>query len=147
MANRSSWIPLTLMCVLPALAVDVHTPHASFVASFFYACPESNRAPTVRMTYTVANRPAPRPPLTAVEVFERGKSPTRRYLVLGKVQVLAHDSRVGMQGLTDVAIRSARHMGGDAIVDVEWQDAGSTQPRAGDVGQLLLTADVARWEQ
>lgn len=146
MATRSNWISIMLLCTLPAVGVGVRTTHSSFVASFFYACAGSEPAPRVRTEYTAASRPRPRPALSPVEVYERGRAPARRYQLVGRVHVLASSGRTSARELTDYASRSARKMGGDAIVDVSVCDAASAQPRAGDVGLLCLTAGVARWE-
>jgi hypothetical protein len=81
-----------------------------------------------------------------VEVFELGHAPARHYRILGKVEVLATSTYTRTDELTDYARRSARRMGGDAIVDVDVQDAASTHPRAGERGLLVLTAGVACWE-
>ena len=145
MANRPNWITIALFS-LPALGVGVPTSHGGFVATFFYACAGSNHAPRVRMEYTVASRSRPHHKYAPVDVYFLGKPPTRRYQVLGKVEVLATSSYTRTAELTEYARRSARQMGGDAIVDVDWQDAASTHPRAGEQGLLVLTAGVARWE-
>ena len=144
MTTRCNWISLVLCCVLPA--ISVRTTHSSFVASFFYACEQSHPAPRVRTTYTAAGRPVAHPALSPVEVYEHGQMPVRRYQLVGEVQVLASSGRTTVQDLTDCAIKAARKMAGDAIVDVSCCDAASAQPRAGDVGLLYLTARVARWE-
>ena len=135
-----------LFCVLPAIGVGVRTTHSNFVASFFYACEGSHPAPRVRTKYTAAGRPVGRPAASPVEVYLRGRVPTRRYQLVGEVQVLASSGRTSIQELTDCACRAARKMAGDAIVDVSCCDAASAQPRAGDLGLLYLTARVARWE-
>ena len=136
---------LLAVCVLPALGISVRTPHASFIATFFYACPGPGVAPTVRTKHTSAVRPAPRPRSSLVEVFHRGQTPGRTYELLGEVGVLSHSSHTGVDELTTYAERAARQMGGDAIVNVRWDDAASVRPKAGEQGMLYLTARVARW--
>jgi hypothetical protein len=146
MVIRPNLLAVVVLGCLPVAGVGVPATHGSFVASFFYSCGESHHAPRVRTKYTAAGRPAPRPALSPVAIYELGHAPTRRYQILGKVEVLATSTYTRTAELTEYARRSARRMGGDAIVDVDWQDAASTQPRAGEQGLLILTAVVARWE-
>ena len=143
---RPNVLTVLVLGCLPAVGVGVPATHASFVASFFYACGGSHHAPRVRTEYTAAGRPAPRPAASPVGVYMLGHAPARRYQTLGKVEVLATSTYTRTDELTEYASRSARRMGGDAIVDVDWQDAASTHPKAGDQGLLILTAVVARWE-
>jgi hypothetical protein len=139
-------LALATLCVLPALGTRVHTPHTSYVASFMYACDASTPDPYLRTKSTFAGRLKPRPRLSPVEIYQRGQSPTRHYQLVGEVQVLASSGRMTLAELTDWALRGARKLGGDAIVDVTCVDAASAQPKAGDVGLLYLTASVVRWE-
>lgn len=137
---------LCTLCLLPALGVGAPARHAGVVATFLYSCDASNPEPRVRTTYTAPGRPRPRPASAPVEVFRRGTSPTRKYAPIGEVNVLASGSRTSVDELTDWARRGARRLGGDAIVGVSWEDAGSVRPKAGPVGLLYLTATVVRWE-
>ncbi len=146
MPFRSSRIATMVLFLVPAFGVGERTTHSSSVASFFYACEGKNPVPRVRTNYTATGRPTPRPKSSPVEVYLHGRAPTRRYRLVGEVQVLASSGRTSIQELTDHASRGARRLGGDAIIDVSWCDAASAQPRAGDVGLLYLTAGVARWE-
>ena len=133
-------------CALPALGVGLPARHGGVVATFFYACPGPGVAPTVRTSFTAAARPAPRPKSAKVDVYLRGRKPARRYQLVGTVDVLAHSSHTGVDELQGRAMRAARQMGGDAIVDVWYDDAANVRPRAGEQGMLYLTASVARWE-
>lgn len=146
MPLRTNRLATAALCLLPAFGVGVHTPHANLIASFFYACDGSHSTPRVRTKYTAAARPTPRPSSFLIEVYEHGQPPARRYRLVGEVQVLASSGRSGPDELTEYAIRGARKLGGDAIVDVSLCDAASAKPKAGDVGLLYLTASVARWE-
>src|SRR5438046_406964 len=123
MALRSNRFAALMLCALPALGIGVRTPHSNFVATFFYACPGSEPAPRVRMTYAVASRPRPRAASSPVDIYVRGQAPNRRYQLVGEVDVLAGSGRTSIRELTDHASRGARRMGGDAIVDVWWEDA------------------------
>lgn len=139
-------LALLACCVLPALGIGVRTKHASFVASFMYACDASNPDPRVRTTYTAAGRPEPRAKGAAVEVFPFGQPPTRKHTPVGEVSVLASSGRMTVAELTEWAQRGARKLGGDAIVDVQCEDAASVRPKAGPVGLLYLSARVVHWE-
>lgn len=137
---------LVAFCLLPALGVGVRTPHANFVASFMYACDSSTPDPHLKTRYTAAGKPKPRAKTAFVEVYQAGQAPTRTFIPLGEVSVLANSSRMSVDELTDWARRGARQLGGDAIVEVKVDDAGHVQPKAGDVGVLYLSASVVRWE-
>lgn len=138
---------LCAFCLLPMLGVSFSARPASVVATFLYSCDASNPEPRVRTTYTAAGRPRPRPNSAPVEVFRRGQSPARKYVPIGEVNVLASGSRASVDELTEWARRGARRLGGDAIVNVSWDDAASVRPKAGPVGLLYLTASVVRWEE
>jgi hypothetical protein len=131
---------------LPALGVGVPARPVPFVASFMYACDSSEPVPHVRSTYTAAGKPTELPGTHWVEVFERGKAPTRHFVIVGHVQVLASSSRNNAAQLTGYAQREARKMAGDALVEMTVDDAASMQPPAGDRGLLALSASVARWQ-
>ena len=139
-------VVLVTLCLLPALGVGLPARHTNIVASFIYSCDASDPDPRVRTTYTAAGRPRPRPGSSPVEVFQRGQAPARKHVPIGEVSVLASGSRTSVAELTEWAQRGARRLGGDAIVDVHWDDAASVQPKAGPVGLLYLTASVVRWE-
>ena len=149
MAIRPNLVAVMVLGCLPVAGIggiELPTTHAGFVASFFYACGGSNHAPRVRTVYTAGGRPAPRPALSPLSVYMKGQAPARRYRILGRVEVLATSTYTRDAELTEYASRSARRMGGDALVDVDLQDAASTQPKAGAQGLLVLTAFVTRWE-
>lgn len=137
---------LLSFCLLPAFGAGVPARHTGVVASFIYSCDASNPDPRVRTSYTAEGRPRPRPNSATVEVFQRGQVPSRAYVAIGEVSVLASTSRWSVEALTDWAKRGARRLGGDAILDVSWDDAASVRPPAGSVGRLYLTATVVRWE-
>ena len=144
--TRSTRLATLVVCLLPAFSIGTPTTRPNLVASFFFACPGENPAPRVRTKYTAMRRPARRPKSSPVDVFQRGHAPMRKYQLVGEVDVLAHSSHTNVDDLTHYAIRAAREMGGDALVDVWLEDAASAQPRAGEQGMLCLTAGVARWE-
>lgn len=137
---------LLTICLLPAVGVGTPARHAGFVASFIYSCDASAPQPRLRTTWTGPGRPHPRSRLSTVEVFPRGKSPAKKFVPIGEVNVLASGSRTSVDELTDWAKRGARRLGGDAIVNVNWDDAASVKPKAGPVGLLYLTATVVRWD-
>ena len=140
-------LALAALCLLPAAGVTVRGAGAPLVASFFYSCDASNPDPRLRTRYTAAGKPKARPASAYIEVFDEGRLPERRYRVVGTVDVLASGSRTSVSELKTWASRGARKLGGDAIIDVACVDAGSAQPKAGDVGLLYLTASVVNWEQ
>src|SRR5262252_9991117 len=91
---RTSRFGLLAACVLPALGIGVHAPHASFVATYISSC-SGGVAPSVRTKFTSAARPRSRPKSSPVDVYRRGHGPDRKYEVLGEVGVLAHSSSTG----------------------------------------------------
>jgi len=133
-------------CALPAFGIGIHTPRANFVATYISACQGTGVAPSVRIQWASAARHTARPRSSSVEVYPRGRSIDRTYDVLGEVGVLAHSSHTGVDVLSDYAQRTARKMGGDAIIDVWYDDAASVRPKAGEQGMLYLTARVVRWQ-
>lgn len=146
MPPLASRLAVLALCLLPAVGVRLPARPAPVVASFIPACEDATPRPRLRTTFTAAGRPRPRAASAPIEVFQSGQSPTRKYLPLGEVSVLASSSRTSVDDLTEWAQRGARRLGGDAIVDVRWDDAASVRPKAGPVGLLYLTAQVVRWE-
>jgi len=142
--NRLALLSLIL---LPALGVGAPGRQPAFVASFIHSCDASDPRPRLRTNHTAPGRPRPRPASSPVEVFERGRAVPRGHVVIGEVNVLASGSRTPVHELTDCAKRGARRLGGDALVDVSWDDAANVRPPAGAVGRLYLTATVVRWEE
>jgi len=145
MPSPSYRLALFTFCVLPALGVSLPARHSNVVATFMYSCDASSPEPEVRTTWTAEGRPRPRAKSARVEVYPAGISPGRQYDVIGEVSVLASSSRTSVDELTDWAKRGARRLGGDAIVNVSYEDAASAKPKAGPVGLLYLTATVVRW--
>lgn len=143
---RPNLLTILVLGCLPAVGVGLPATHSGLLASYFFACGGIHHAPRVRTQYTVTGRPAPRPALSPVSVYYVGKPPVRPYRIVGTVEVLATSTYTRTDELTDCAIRSARRMGGDLIVEVDWQDAASTLPKAGERGLLVLTAAVACWD-
>ncbi len=139
-------IALLTFCLLPVLGIGGQAKHANFVTSFMYSCDASSPDPRLRTTWTAAGNPKPRAKAAFVEVFQHGLPPARKYVPVGAVNVLASSGRMTVDELTQWAKRGARKLGGDAIVDVQCEDAASVQPKAGPVGLLYLTAGVVRWE-
>lgn len=138
-------LALLALCVLPVLGIAAPGRPAT-VASFIHSCDASNPDPRVRTRYTAPGRPTPRRADALVAVYEAGKSPARKFVAIGEVDVLASGSRTAPSELTEWAQKGARRLGGDALVDVRWDDAASVKPPAGPVGLLYLTATVVRWE-
>lgn len=138
-------LALFSLCLLPALAVSLPARPSSVVATFMYSCDASNPDPRLRTTWTAEGRPRPRAKSATVEVFWAGKSPAKQYDPIGEVSVLASGPRESVDELTEWAKRGARKLGGDAIVNVSYDDAASVKPKAGPVGLLYLTATVVRW--
>src|SRR5262252_9119067 len=125
---RRRRLGLLATCLLPAaFGVGVHTPHVGFLATHTFACPGpgSGIAPSVRTTYASAERYRPRAKSEPFHVYKRDQAPGRAYELLGQVGVLAHSSHTGIDELTRYAEGAARQMGGDAIIDVSWDDAAS----------------------
>jgi hypothetical protein len=145
MTLPASRLALVALCVLPAVGVGLPGSRPLVVASFIHSCDASDPEPRLRTTYTAEGRPRPRPESAAVEVFESGSPPARRYVVIGEVGVLASGSRTPVSELTDWARRGARRLGGDALVELSYDDAASVRPAAGPVGLLYLKATVVRW--
>ena len=138
---------LLTCCLLPAVGASVPARHTNYVATFIYSCDASDPDPRLRTTYTAVGQPRPRSKLAPVEVYSKGQAPARKYVVIGEVSVLASGSRTSVDQLTDWARRGARQLGGDAIVNMSWDDAAHAQPKAGPVGLLYLTANVVSWEK
>ena len=133
------------LCVLPALALNMPTRHSNVVATFIYSCDASNPAPKLRTTWTAQGRPRPRDKAATVEVFQSGWPPAKKYDAIGEVSVLASGPRTSVDELTEWAKQGARRLGGDALVNLSYDDAASVKPKAGPVGLLYLTATVVRW--
>ena len=143
---RLARMMLGVICVLPLLGIARPNDPSALVASYIPSCDASAPRPRLRTHFTAAGRPERRPDTAAVAVFERGTPPARQYAVLGDVSVLASGSRTSVEELTRWAKRGARELGGDALVDVQLDDAASAKPPAGPVGLLYLSATVVRWE-
>lgn len=141
----SQRLALFALCLLPAWAVSVPARQSNLVTSFIFSCDASDPEPRLRTTYTAEGRPRPREKSATVEVYEAGKSPARKYDAIGEVSVLASGSRTSADELTHWAMRGARKLGGDALVNLSCDDAASVKPKAGPVGLLYLTATVVRW--
>ena len=139
-------LALVTLCLLTAVAVELHSAPRPLLASFMYSCDASAPRPHVTTKYTAAGRPRAKPDLAPVAIYERGKSPDRAYETLGEVHVLAAGSRMSVSELDSWAIKGARKLGGDAIVDVWYEDAAQVSPKAGDPGLLYLSASVVRWQ-
>lgn len=139
-------LALAALCVLPALATRLPAPGTPIVATFMYACDSEEPRPKLTTHYTGEGRPQPKPKDAPVWLYEKGQEPGRAFEVIGEVQVLSSSSRTGPDVLKDWAIRGARELGGDAVVAVVVDDAGSVSPKAGPVGLLHLKASVARWQ-
>ncbi len=136
---------LLAACLLPALGLAM-PGRPGLVATFASSCDSGSPHPRMRAIYTAEGKPHARPASTPIEMFGRGAAPERKFVKIGDVSVLASDSRQAVDELTDWAKRGARQIGGDAIVNVGWNDAASVKPPAGPVGLKYLTADVVRWQ-
>jgi hypothetical protein len=147
MRSRLAKILLLLLCTLPALGFDARTPDRGVVASFYFACPEYRIPARVRAkAYTKEQLPS-RTAYWLIREFEPDMPPKRAYKVVGEVEVLARGHSTTLGDLHQKAKEAAEKMGGDALVDVAWRDAGATKPKIGERGNYVLTAKVARWEQ
>ena len=138
---------LLALCLLPALVFGAQVPGMLPVATYMSACGGSGQSPVVRTFFVTAHRPAPRSKSAPVEVFDGATKPTRAYEPVGVVHVVARVSGTGEDELRNRALQAARTMGGDALVDVQVDDAAHTRPPAGNVGTLALVASVVRWSE
>jgi hypothetical protein len=147
MPSRWLRILLVALCAVPALGFDVRTRDRSVIASFYFACPEYRLPARVRRTTYSKERYTPRTASWQIRQFEKGLPPQRAFKVLGEVEVLARGHKTTLGDLREMAREEAEKMGGDALVDIAWRDAGRTEPRIGERGLYVLTAKVARWEE
>jgi hypothetical protein len=113
--------------------------HAVIIASFIPACEPV--PPRVRSIYIAASHPAPRGRFSAVEVFMHGHDPTLHYQVVGEVTVSTDSRNVSLWNLIDSAKAEARHMGGEALIDVWPRPVSANDPQ----GDRVLTAKVVNW--
>jgi hypothetical protein len=146
MASRSNRFAVLALSVLPAFGVSVPTRDAGRVASFFYACPEYKLPPRVHTKRYSKARLEPRTASWMIVVYEKGSAPDRRYALLGEVEVLAQGHKTTLVDLRAKAREVAEKLGGDALVELSSRDAGRTEPRIGEKGLFVLTAQVARWD-
>lgn|SRR5512134_3372110 len=146
MRLRSNRFAMLGLCLLPAVGLEVRTPHASFVASFFYACPERLFEPNVQTKPAADKVYKPRPESSPVGVFLRGNEPTRQYLIVGKVEILGLSRSTTVNNLILRASADARRLGGDALVDVAWGEFAGVRRESSEPAVLRLTANVARWD-
>src|SRR6185295_8487106 len=147
LVRGSSRLAVVVVCVLPALGVNPRVVGTGPVASFFYACPGADNAPSVHVRHAFkGGGPPPRPKTSPIDVYERGRAIDRANELLGSVQVVSNSTHQDARQLTERAVQAARQMGGDAIVDVYVDDAANVQPKAGERGSLCLTANVLRWK-
>lgn len=143
MRSSYSRVLLVALCALPALGFDSRTPDGSVIASFFPACPEYRIPPRVRTKSLTSERV---PPSTELEIleFRKGMPPQREFKLVGEVEVLARGHKTTLSDLREKAKEAAAEMGGDALVDVDWRDAGRTEPKIGERGLFVLTAKIVR---
>ena len=146
MAPSRGRVLLIALCAIPALGFDPRTGDGSVVASFFYACPEYKLPARVRTKSYTREHPEPRTVDWQIEQFDQGFPPQRAHQVLGEVEVLARGHRTTLLDLRSKAREAAAKMGGDALVDIAFRDAGRTEPKIGERGLFVLTAKVARWD-
>jgi hypothetical protein len=144
-SSRWGKVLLVALCAVPALGFDARTP-VGHVASFYYACPEYRLPARVRTRSYSKERFEPGTEWP-IRQFERGMPPKRAFKVLGEVEVLARGHKTTLGDLREKAIDAAEKMGGDALVDIAWRDAGRTEPKIGERGLYVLTAKIVRWEQ
>lgn len=145
MRTRSVRIATAVACFLPALEIGPVTvlaggtrTSAPVLASFIPSC--EVRHPRIVFTSAVTTLPEPRRRDALVEVFYAGRAPTRRYVVLGEVEVRGRSDRMNFNLLVDHARREARRCGGEALVDVR-PAVQTDEPRA----PMTVTAKVVTW--
>jgi len=127
-----------LVLMLPALP--------TVLGSFYFACPEYHVPPRVRAhAYAKEHLPS-RTASWSMPEYMPETPPTRAIRVIGEVEVLARGNSTTLRDLHNKAKEAAEKMGGDALVDVSWRDAGATKPKVGERGMYVLTAKVARWQ-
>jgi hypothetical protein len=143
-SSRWGKVLLVALCAVPALGFNARTPDG-YVASFYFACPEYKLPARVRIMSYSKERFEPRTDWP-IRQFERGMPPQRAFQVLGEVEVLARGHKTTLADLREKATKAAEKMGGDALVDVAWRDAGRTEPKIGERGLYVLTAKIVRWE-
>ena len=95
--------------------------------------------PRVRTVTTGDTRPA-RPLDAPVDVFLAGRTPPRRFVEIGTVEVTTGNRNTSLGNLLDSARREARRLGGDALVDVRPPTGFDPLPRT-----RVLTARVVSW--
>lgn len=146
MSSRSIRIAMLALSALPALGVELRASDHTVVASFYFACPEYRLPARVRTKRYTEERLQARTAPWLIGEFQRGLPPTRPYRLVGEVEVLARGNETTLDDLHEKARETAEKLGGDALVEVSWRDAGRTKPRIGERGHYVLTAKVARWE-
>jgi hypothetical protein len=109
------------------------------LASFIPACEPV--PPRVESRYTGAIHPAARGRFAAVTVFMHGHPPTSTYQVIGELKVSTLSRNVSLWNLIDSAKAEARHMGGQALIDVWPRPVSDDDPQ----GARVLTAKVVSW--
>ncbi len=146
MSSRSIRIATLALSALPAVGMELRAPDHMVVASFYFACPEYHIPARVRTKRYSEERLKARTAPWLIGEFQKGLPPLRPYRLVGEVEVLARGNTTTLDDLHEKAREAAEKLGGDALVEVSWRDAGRTEPRIGERGHYVLTAKVARWE-
>ena len=133
-------LPLAL-----AFAAEVRTTDSMTLASFIPACPRSHPEPRVELRYLAESPLEPRPESAPVGVFLRGNQPARQYRQVGEVELFARSRNTSVDELILRASRTAREVGGDALVDVWWSDEGRPKQEVGVRGNFYMRAVVVSW--
>ena len=134
---------LSLLAAIEVVAPDppgaTAPQHRVLLASFIPACEPV--PPHVESIYTGTIHPAPRGRFATIEVFMHGHQPASTYQVVGEVKVTTTSRNVSLWNLIDSAKAEARHMGGQAIIEVWPRPVSDTDPQ----GARVLTATVVDW--
>ena len=74
--------------------------------------------PRITSHYLVPGKPVARNRFAEVGVYLHGEEPSRRYVVIGDVQVLTRSRNTSLSNMIEYASNEACKMGGEALVDV-----------------------------
>ena len=139
MTIRLLTVPASLLCL--SLGLDLGA--VLVIPTFIPGCEQF--PPRVTSHYLLPGKPIARDPFAQVPVFLRGDQPTRRYVVIGDIEVLTRGRNTSLGNMIEYASREARKMGGEAILDVWPRPVEDAKASADRRGRHVLTAKVVRW--